>query len=167
MILDNVSACTSGLDGCDQMLLLDNSTTPLMPAGAMLQRRFFVTQTLHAKCRDDIHQLPVEAPPSLRDSLVLHLLRYSANRGQLSPALMTRLALAVSALAVHMCWSTVVPDGSKWDALQNQQQANRDRVVELVLKCSAIPNREVALMTLNFWFRFVHELEIYSGNNLR
>ena len=92
----------------------------------------YIDQTL--KYRDDVHQLPVEALPSLRDSLVLHLLRYSANRGQLSPALMTRLALAVSALAVHMCWSTVVLDGSKRDALQNQQQADRDRVVELVLE---------------------------------
>ena len=73
---------------------------------------------------------------------------------------MTRLALAVSALAVHMCWSTVVPDGSKRVPCRTKQQADRDRVVELVLKCSAIPNREVALMTLNFWFRFVHELEI-------
>jgi len=369
---------------CDQMLRLDDSSTSLMPAGAMLQRRFFAAQTLHAKCRDDVHQLPVEALPSLRDSLVVHLLQYSANRGQLPPALMTRLALAVSALAVQMCWSTVVPDmlqqyvqdgadgnqnlalldlfhvlpeeafneritlldeskrmeyqkalessvpqvmdflaqqlhqhlqatnsqnnnlqekvfqcvqtwlrcikiapqvmehyyylldmafaslsgsskngqmeeiessvdviveflrvypsnhacntglisrtiplvmrlqenevhfskqiinaphlhysdeeredaefndrlrsycriftemsesymswiiygveGAPQDALQNQQQADKDRVVELVLKCSAIPNREVASMTLNFWFRFVHELEIYSGNNLR
>ena len=95
------------------MLLVDDSSTALMPAGAMLQRRFFVAQTLHAKCRDDVHQLPVEALPSLRDSLALHLLRYSAYRGQFPPALMTRLALAVSTLVVQMCWSTVVPDGSK------------------------------------------------------
>ena len=98
---------------CDQMLL-DDSSTALMPAGAMLQRRL--------KYQDDVHQLPVEALPSLRDSMVVHLLRYSANRGQLPPALMTRLALAVSALAVQMCWSTVVPDGSKRDALQNNNK---------------------------------------------
>ena len=129
---------------CDQMLL-DDSSTAFMPAGAMLKRRL--------KYRDDVHQLPVEALPSLRDSMVVHLLRYSANRGQLPPALMTRLALAVSALAVQMCWSTVVPDGSKRDALQHQQQADRVRVIELVFKCSAIPNHKVALMTNNFWFR--------------
>ena len=35
---------------------------------------------------------------------------------------LTRLALAVSALAAQMCWSTVVPDGSKRDALQNNNK---------------------------------------------
>jgi transportin-3 len=118
---------------CDQMLMLDNhdndgtspSMSPTQPQSNLVQQRFFAAQTLHAKCRDDVPQLPSEALPSLRDSLVVHLLKYysaSATDQQNIPhALMTRLALAVSALSVQMCWTSVVPD-----MLQQHANANNN-----------------------------------------
>jgi transportin-3 len=83
---------------CDQ-LLQDSNATP-----ENQQHQFFAAQTLHTKCRGDIHELPASALPSLRDSLLNHLRR--ANFA----ALTTRLALCVSALAVQMQWNTVIND---------------------------------------------------------
>jgi transportin-3 len=102
---------------CDRLLLEDstsvagsldtnnisNSTSP----EAVQQQRFFAAQTLHTKCRSDIHQLPVAALPSLRDSL-LHNLTTCSLEGDV--ALTNRLAMCVSALAVQMSWTTIVTD---------------------------------------------------------
>jgi transportin-3 len=41
------------------------------------QECFFAAQTLHTKCRVDIQELPVDSLPSLRDSLLAHVNRYS------------------------------------------------------------------------------------------
>lgn len=70
-----------------------------------VQKRFFAAQTLHTKCRTDIHQLPADALPSLRDSLLQHLQKHAQG-----DALTTRLALCISALAVQMNWCTIVSD---------------------------------------------------------
>ncbi|GAX22810.1 transportin-3 [Fistulifera solaris] len=81
---------------CDKLLHDESSD---------VQKRFFAAQTLHTKCRTDIHQLPVESLPSLRDSLLQHLQKHAQG-----DALTTRLALCVSAFAVQMNWCTIVSD---------------------------------------------------------
>mmetsp|Transcript_23554 Transcript_23554/g.65374 ORF Transcript_23554/g.65374 Transcript_23554/m.65374 type:complete len:954 (-) Transcript_23554:96-2957(-) len=92
---------------CDR-LLQDNSPAQ-NPQNVMQQQqqRFFAAQTLHTKCRTDVFQLPSSSLPSLRDSLFVHLGAY-ATMGD--AALTNRLAMAVSALAVQMSWTTVVTD---------------------------------------------------------
>eukprot|EP00934_Nitzschia_sp_Nitz4_P002698 Nitzschia sp. Nitz4//scaffold33_size148984//97353//100217//NITZ4_002937-RA/size148984-processed-gene-0.80-mRNA-1//-1//CDS//3329548454//2688//frame0 len=78
------------------------------------QRRFFAAQTLHTKCRADAYQLPAASLASLRDSLLAHLRRYGS---QGDVALLHRLAMCISALAVQMGWTTIVSDllGSSQD----------------------------------------------------
>ena len=70
-----------------------------------LNHRFFAAQTLLTKCRTDIEQLPADSHPSLRDSLVTHISAPSQ-----SPVVITRLSMAVAALAVQMGWTTIVTD---------------------------------------------------------
>lgn len=95
---------------CDR-LLQDSSlvSTTNRPQDAVQeqQRRFFAAQTLHTKCRADAYQLPPASLPSLRDSLLNHLKRYSAVG---DAALTNRLAMCISALAVQMSWTTIVSD---------------------------------------------------------
>eukprot|EP00536_Pseudo-nitzschia_multiseries_P001678 jgi/Psemu1/250852/estExt_Genewise1Plus.C_210167 len=92
---------------CDR-LLQDNS--PAADPQAVIQQqqqRFFAAQTIHTKCRTDVFQLPPSSLPSLRDSLFVHLGTYSTMG---DAALTNRLAMAVSALAVQMAWTTIVTD---------------------------------------------------------
>ena len=79
---------------CDRILQIGS------PAEA-----FFAAQTLQTKCRTQMDQLPLDARPLLRDSLLQQL---QHNIGQ--SALKTRLAMALSALAVQMGWTTIVTD---------------------------------------------------------
>lgn len=108
---------------CDRLLSADPASNPMTVAGSNAaqqgQARFFAAQTLHAKCRCDASQLPPESLPSLRDSLTNHftgyatdLLQGGAQGGGSSRALVTRLAMALSALSVQMSWLTVIPDVS-------------------------------------------------------
>ncbi|GKY98456.1 hypothetical protein MPSEU_000803000 [Mayamaea pseudoterrestris] len=83
---------------CDRLLQQGNE-----------QECFFAAQTLHTKCRLDVQELPQDAMGSLRDSLLGHLNRYAAVAAP-SAALLTQLALAVSALAVQMNWTTILSD---------------------------------------------------------
>jgi transportin-3 len=82
---------------CDRLLQENSSTT----------HRFFAAQTLHTKCRADVFQLPSSSLASLRDSLLVHLGTYSTIG---DAALTNRLAMAVSALAVQMPWTSIVAD---------------------------------------------------------
>eukprot|EP00978_Attheya_sp_CCMP212_P041399 scaffold237122_cov34-Attheya_sp.AAC.1 len=92
---------------CDQLLSPSPTTND---ASILGQRHFFAAQTLHRKCRTDVcRQLPPDQLPQLRDSLVSHLSRYATLKDA-SRALVTRLAMAVAALAVQMRWTTLVPD---------------------------------------------------------
>ena len=91
---------------CDR-LLQEGDTQSIPDSMVQQQRRFFAAQTLHSKCRVDMQELPQESWVSLRDSLLAHLLRYRTTGGT---ALTTRLALAVSALAVQMGWCTIIQD---------------------------------------------------------
>jgi len=76
-----------------------------------VQSQFFAAQTLHAKCRTDVVQLPPDSLPSLRDSLMNHLTRASSSGGVGgNRALVTRLAMASAALAVQMSWFSVIED---------------------------------------------------------
>mmetsp|Transcript_5376 Transcript_5376/g.15682 ORF Transcript_5376/g.15682 Transcript_5376/m.15682 type:complete len:1111 (-) Transcript_5376:959-4291(-) len=108
---------------CDRLLAADAATGnghgPLSRSNPAQQQqaRFFAAQTLHAKCRCDASQLPAESLPSLRDSLTNHFTGYAAALSQgpsggSSRALVTRLAMALSALSVQMSWLTVIPDVS-------------------------------------------------------
>lgn len=94
---------------CDQMLQ-DVSENSAANSQAVMSRHFFAAQTLHAKCREDVHQLPTSSLPSLRESLVNHFLRFSTSAPPSPRALVTRLGLALSALAVQMGWTSVVSD---------------------------------------------------------
>ncbi len=95
---------------CDRLLqdssIVVNTPSP-QDAMQQQQRRFFAAQTLHTKCRADAFQLPQAALPSLRDSLLNHLKKYSAVG---DVALTNRLAMCISALAVQMSWTTIVND---------------------------------------------------------
>ena len=101
---------------CDRLLAPDAAPVdPGNPAAqaARVQSQFFAAQTLHAKCRTDVVQLPPESLPSLRDSLMNHLTSASgscAAGGGGNRALVTRLAMASAALAVQMGWNTVIED---------------------------------------------------------
>jgi transportin-3 len=96
---------------CDRLLqdssLVTASANRPQDAVQQQQRRFFAAQTLHTKCRADAFQLPQNSLPSLRDSLLNHLKRYSAIG---DTALTNRLAMCISALAVQMSWTTIVSD---------------------------------------------------------
>jgi len=93
---------------CDR-LLQESDASSAQEGAAQQQRRFFAAQTLHTKCRSDIHELPEASLASLRDSLLAHLDRY-ATIGTSTTALTTRLAMCISALAVQMGWTTIVND---------------------------------------------------------
>lgn len=86
---------------CDLMLQDDSATLENQ------QRRFFAAQTLHTKCRRDIHDLSAPSLSALRESLLNHLRRACT---QSFTALTTRLALGLSSLAVQMQWTTIVDD---------------------------------------------------------
>jgi transportin-3 len=99
---------------CDRLLLQEGGdpATAASSAGSSViqqrqqqqQRWFFAAQTLHTKCRNDMHELPPQAVPSLRDSLIQHLCRID------DPLLSLRLGMCISALAVHAKWTTIVTD---------------------------------------------------------
>jgi len=71
---------------------------------------FFASQTLHSKIRDDMYQVPPTAFSSLRNSILAHLERHSSNPAAESKPVVTRLCLALSALAVQMQWDAIIPD---------------------------------------------------------
>ena len=138
---------------CDRLLQEADGNPNNDPNNALSmlqqQRRFFAAQTLHTKCCTAIHELPLESLPSLRDSLLNHLTRYlspppsqSQQQQQQPPseeeALTMRLAMCVSALAVHMGWTSVVTDllancSSNTSVPQNTNTTNC-RVAMLVLR---------------------------------
>ena len=92
---------------CDRLLQDNSSTANPQEVMRQQQQHFFAAQTLSTKCRVDTFQLPASSLPSLRDSLFVHLSTYSSVG---NAALTNRLAMAVSALAVQMSWTTVVTD---------------------------------------------------------
>jgi hypothetical protein len=65
---------------CDRLLCTSSSSTVTAASNnnedstLSTQRQFFAAQTLHAKCLSDVHQLPPDSLPSLRDSLVNHFI---------------------------------------------------------------------------------------------
>ncbi|CAN0088223.1 unnamed protein product [Discosporangium mesarthrocarpum] len=71
----------------DAMLMIDN---------AGLQMTFFAAHTIHAKIQYDFRELPQESIPSLRDSLIGHLTRWS---GSATRAVITNLCLSVVSTA--------------------------------------------------------------------
>ena len=110
---------------CDRLLL--STTTAAATAvntneedstSLSTQRQFFAAQTLHAKCLSDVYQLPPHSLPSLRDSLVNHFISHATdsvrahieNRPAINRPLVTRLAMAIAALAVQMSWHTCLND---------------------------------------------------------
>lgn len=97
---------------CDRMLQENNSSNS--DANAQMeqqQRQFFAAQTLHTKCRTSIDELPSDALPMLRESLLQHQQRFVVSlRNPSDEALITRLAMCISALAVQMEWTTIVND---------------------------------------------------------
>ena len=93
---------------CDRLLQETNASSADINAQ---MEKFFAAQTLHTKCRTAIDELPSDALPMLRDSLLQHLHRYVAGMHiQSDEALTTRLAMCISALAVQMEWTTIVTD---------------------------------------------------------
>jgi transportin-3 len=65
---------------------------------AALEAQYFAAQTLRTKAQRDLEELPPEAVPALRDSLVALLLRPAAAAAPVR----TQLCLALAALAVHL-----------------------------------------------------------------
>lgn len=98
---------------CDQLLQPQNQRYDNTDSHIQQQRLFFAAQTLHTKCCIDIHELPIESLPSLRDSLLDHLKRYSGGvtgNNNINDALTNRLGMCVSVLAVQMGWITIISD---------------------------------------------------------
>ena len=82
------------------------------------QRRFFAAQTLHTKCRNDFLDLPSDSLTMFRDSLLNHLHRYVKGLSNPSDeALISRLAMCISALAVQMEWLSIVSDLLNFDGV--------------------------------------------------
>ena len=93
---------------CDRLLQQESaSPSSTRQQQQQQQRRFFAAQTLHKKCRTDVHELPTESLSSLRDSLLNHFQGSVAGN---NVALTTRLAMAIAALSIQMGWMTVVSD---------------------------------------------------------
>ena len=123
---------------CDRLLQESSPTTearnnnPQEVVQQQQQQRFFAAQTLHTKCRVDVHQLPKDSLPSLRDSLWNKLNAYS-NVGDV--ALTNRLAMCVSALAVQMGWTSVIPDllGTILNTNNTPDDAQQKRIAILQL----------------------------------
>lgn len=98
---------------CDQILATPQFLRST-PSAASLDLtphcHFFAAQTLHSKCRNCYAvkgQLPPESLSPLRDSLLQHVfVRHVAGH---SGPVHTRLAMAVSALAIQMGWKDVIP----------------------------------------------------------
>ena len=95
---------------CDRLLNASSGSGGSGNNPAAVQSQFFAAQTLHAKCRTDVVQLPKDSLPSLRDSLMNHLTSASTSSGGGNRALVTRLAMASAALAVQMSWFSVIED---------------------------------------------------------
>jgi len=98
---------------CDRLLALPTNganSTDANAAMTLTQRRFFAAQTLHSKCRTEIHQLPPDTLPSLRDSLLQHFSNCALLSTGGEKALITRLGMAVCALSVQMNWTSIIPD---------------------------------------------------------
>eukprot|EP00586_Coscinodiscus_wailesii_P002595 CAMPEP_0172487086 /NCGR_PEP_ID=MMETSP1066-20121228/15974_1 /TAXON_ID=671091 /ORGANISM="Coscinodiscus wailesii, Strain CCMP2513" /LENGTH=1031 /DNA_ID=CAMNT_0013253477 /DNA_START=327 /DNA_END=3422 /DNA_ORIENTATION=- len=98
---------------CDRLLIEsgeDSSGTSAAAQAETASRRFFAAQTLMFKCREDtfIRQIPPSVMPSLRDSLVTQASNYFLLGG--NRPLVTRLCMAIAALAVQMNWTTAIPD---------------------------------------------------------
>eukprot|EP00752_Nemacystus_decipiens_P010447 g9307.t1 len=74
---------------------------------AELNVTFFAAQTIHAKIQNNFRELPQESIPSLQDSLVGHLERWG---GPGKSAVITRLCLALSGLALQLNWPDVLKD---------------------------------------------------------
>ncbi|KAL7479407.1 hypothetical protein ACHAW6_005139 [Cyclotella cf. meneghiniana] len=109
---------------CDRLLLsphAGDSSHPPPDAMSLQQRQFFAAQTLHSKCQSDVHQLPPESLGSLRDSLSAHFTRHASesvaaameNRPSSARPLVTRLGMALAALAVQLNWTGVFQDVSQ------------------------------------------------------
>jgi transportin-3 len=133
---------------CDRLLLLQqqqsaatSSSTSPENAIRSQQERFFAAQTLHTKCRGDVHELPPSALPSLRDSLLNHLRQ--ACTENFAP-LKTRLALCLSALAVQMGWTTIVRDLMQHQQQQNQNQQQQAPDTALLLPILRVLPEETA-----------------------
>lgn len=91
---------------CDRLLQESDAPNNSQESVLQHQRRFFAAQTLHTKCRTDVHELPPDSLPSLRDSLLNHLQRFASA----DAALPNRLAMAIAALSVQMGWFNIVTD---------------------------------------------------------
>ena len=115
---------------CDRILQEKNASNN--DANAQMeqqQRQFFAAQTLHTKCRISIEELPPDALPMLRESLLHHLQRFVMTmRNQSDEALVTRLAMCISALAVQMEWTTIVND-----LLNPEHQTPSSRMVSMTI----------------------------------
>ena len=115
---------------CDRILQendnTNNDTNALME---QQQRQFFAAQTLHTKCRTAIDELPSETLPQLRESLLQYLQRFVMTmRSQSDEALITRLAMCISALAVQMEWTTIVTD-----LLNSEKQRQLNRMAAMTV----------------------------------
>ncbi|CAB1115460.1 unnamed protein product [Ectocarpus sp. CCAP 1310/34] len=93
---------------------------------AELNVTFFAAQTIHAKIRSNFRELPQESIPSLRNSLVDHLKRWG---GAGKSAVITRLCLALSGLALQLNWPDVLKDLTgrlmRAGSVEQQKQAAR------------------------------------------
>ncbi|KAG5187740.1 armadillo-type protein [Tribonema minus] len=107
----------------------------LMMPDAELQVTFFGAMTIHSKIRFDFHELPSATLPSLKSSLTAHLTRWATAK-DLRPAVVTRLCLALAALAVQTNWTGAVQELSSaiMQSAPRDQQGRAARVVLELMK---------------------------------
>lgn len=123
------------------------SDAMLRMESAELNVTFFAAQTIHAKIRLNFRELPKESIPMLRNSLVDHLARWSATG---KSAVITRICLALAALALQENWQDVIKDLSArlMQAGPPEQQNQTARVVLEFMKVlpeEAVSHRVVIL----------------------
>jgi transportin-3 len=102
---------------------------------AELQVTFFAAMTIHSKIRFDFHELPAEAVPSLKSSLVAHLTKWATAQDK-RPAVVTRLCLTLAALAVQINWTGAVQEltSAIMASAAPEQQGRAARVVLELMK---------------------------------
>jgi len=129
----------------------NNNTTASNNTTQDIQVHFFAAQTLHTKCRADILQLDPAQFPSLRESLMNFLLLnlQKKSTGSATHAIVTRLAMALSCLAVQMNWDTIMDD--LLANLTNSPLQQQPQMMQLVLSVAKIlpeeANSERLLLT--------------------
>ena len=113
---------------CDRLLQDNFPVTDPNDVTRQQHQHFFAAQTLHTKCRADVFQLPSSSLPSLRDSLFVHLGRYSMVGGNIA---LTNRRVVVTGLGAVSPLGITFQESWKKLLGSNDENKNCDGVTSL------------------------------------